>query len=293
MKKKIILILAVLALLTVSFYAFTYSKFISDSAWNYYFKSKGFYFSSENLAGDLIQNINNNWNGESVYFNVKNNLNTDSITDYDISYNVDCQIISENSSKFNCYLNGTESNEGEGILSSFSWCYNDIDETDVSSFDKTECELNGYEWKSDIAIKNLYFDIVPIDNHELEDVTVNITVNSTAPYKKTLKGNFILYKNNNNDFVTTYNNYTNYDRFNILNTNSSIKCVSISWNADNLIINNDKDEFEEYTTNLEGYINQIKIKLDANQSFNYIFYRKDNDSSYTIDDFLIEENSDC
>ena len=55
---------------------------------------------------------------------------------------------------------------------------------DVSSFDEEECKLKDYEWRTQIVIQDLYFDVVLIDDeYELTEVVVNVTVTSTNPYQ--------------------------------------------------------------------------------------------------------------
>ena len=71
---------------------------------------------------------------------------------------------------------------------------------------KTECELGGYKWVSQIATKEMYFDIVVTDeNYQLSDVEVDVVVTSTYPYKKTISGNFILHKRNIEEEAVTFN----------------------------------------------------------------------------------------
>ena len=89
-KKYLFLTLLVVIGLPLLFYSFTFSKYISDSIWDYYLQSRGFYFTSDYLGEDIVQNIDNLWDGGSVHFNVKNNLNEKVVTSYDIEYQVTC-----------------------------------------------------------------------------------------------------------------------------------------------------------------------------------------------------------
>jgi hypothetical protein len=113
---------------------------VSNSAWNYYLGTKGFYFSSEQLGTTKITNVNNNWNFDSTYFTLKNSENEFLISDYDIEYTVKCTIQNDASNYSKCVLNGSNSDTFTGIISSSSTCRNNIDETDVSTYREEECE---------------------------------------------------------------------------------------------------------------------------------------------------------
>ncbi len=84
MKKRTkILLLSVILLSLVSLITYGYSlaKYVSNSAWNYYLSTKGFYFSSKQLDISKITNINNNWEQDSTYFTIKNSENDFLISD--------------------------------------------------------------------------------------------------------------------------------------------------------------------------------------------------------------------
>lgn len=276
---------------------YTYAKYVSNSIWEYYLGSKGFYFNSDNLGSSAIQNVDNLWNGESVHFNIRNNLNTNTITDYDIGYNVVCTVIGDASTHSECHMNGTTSNIADGVLASSHICVNNTtDNVDVSLFNQTDCESGNYDWVTQVSIKDLYFDVVLTDyNYKLSDVTVNIAVTSTSPYRKVLIGDFILHKENReeNKLTMNYNNYSNYDKLIVSNSYASAKCVRIAWNADNLLINADNSAFSSYGVDANGYINEIKFNIGAKDSLNYIFYKKNFDITYDVSEFLIEEASGC
>lgn len=291
------LILLVLIGCFIGIYGFTLAKYVSNSVWDYYLKSKGFYFSSDYLDSMLVQNVDNLWDGESVTFNIKNNLNQVVITNYDIYYEVVCTIKGDAAAYTECHLNGTTSNMLEGVLANFQTCNNTTgDGIDVSLFNKTDCELGGYDWINQIAVKELYFDVVVTDeNYELQDVVVNISATSTSPYRKTLSGDFVLHKSNMKDASITadYKNYANYDRLTISNSYTSSKCVRVTWNDDKLIINADENQFSSYGTSVNGYINEIKFNLEGKKSLSFIFYKKTFNNIYNIDEFVIEESDGC
>ena len=174
------------------FYLTSLARYKSSSVWNYYLESHGFYFSSDFLGND-VKNVDTLWDGNSVHFNLKNSINDSLVTEYDIRYNVTCEVLSDIPAT--CNLNGTNNSTFTGVLSSNARCINDIDDTDVSSFNKTECEIKGYSWQNLVANQDIYFDIVPTEGYELNNVDVSIVVNSVSPYKKSISGTFSLFKN--------------------------------------------------------------------------------------------------
>jgi len=297
-RKHIILIIVLLFTSIAVIYGITSAKYISNSIWNYYLKSKGFYFSSEQLSsGTVVQNADSQWDGGSVNFSINNSLNENVITDYDIGYNASCTITDEAAAYAQCRMNGTASNTQDGILSSLQACRNATgDNVDVSAFNKTNCELGGYDWINQIATKNLYFDVVLTDtNYKINDVVVNVTVTSTSPYSKTLRGDFKLHKaDTKGDNVTlSYKNYSNYDRLIVSNPSSNTKCVKITWDASKLIINADSSSYSSSATDTNNYINQIKFNINAKDSLSYIFYSKSFSTTYDVNEFTIEETDGC
>lgn len=87
--KKRLLILIIISILGILF-AFNYTKalYASNSIWNYYLNSKGFYLES-NFLGNDKENIYNLWNGKDISFNIKNN-NGDKYNATDTFYEVEC-----------------------------------------------------------------------------------------------------------------------------------------------------------------------------------------------------------
>lgn len=286
--KKLIVIILMLAFFGVC--SFTYGKYASNSVKDYYLKSKGFYFTSDYLSLNGTQNVNNLWDGTSVYFNLKNNLNQNVITNYDINYQVTCEIEGEASNYTACHLNGTNESTVTGTLSSSEYCSNSTsDEVDVSQYDKATCEVSNYDWLSQISIGELYFDIVKTDEaYSLKDITVNITATSTSPYEKVLTGKFILNKVSGIDDEITLNyiNNSTYDSLIISNSYSVTKCLTINFDSTKTHINS--ENLESPVTDENGYINQFTVNIEGKKSINYTFYPV---SETTNSDFTITENS--
>lgn len=293
MKKKEILMTIGLVFVIVLSLSLTFGRYISNTVVNHYLESKGFYLSSDNLATNGLENYNNDWDQTSVYFNVKNSKNDYLITEYDINYKVKCTVNGDAASNVNCKLNGTEYSTITATLSSYSMCINNTtDGVDVSSYNKSTCELNGYDYEVQVAESNLYFDIEPVDGYIIKDIDVTIEVESTDPYSKTIYGDFILNSSltGDNNIVSNYTDYTAYGRLDISNTYLTDKCVSVSWNPNYAII----DDIKGATASVNGdnYINNIVTLITSKSAQNYMFYNVDG-SIVDIDSFTIEETSEC
>ena len=275
MKHRKYLILAFLSTLAlmVAYFGITYAKYVYKEAHNYYLQSKGFYFTSDYLDINLKQTVNNYWDGNKVYFNIKNNINENIITDYDINYKVKC---TTNDDALTCNLNGTGKNEIEGQLKLNAVCVNNTsDGVDTSSFTSYECSSGGYTWNNKVVSNDIYFEI---EGDNISRVNVNLEISSINPYKKTLIGKFILNKVSvSNDIDINYNDYDDYGILSIRNNSNLKKCVSVSYSTDNLVID-DYSNVLSYTSNNNGYIDSFKLGIESNNSLNYKFYKRNNNS---------------
>lgn len=290
-KKYFILSLVLISLAIFISYGITFAKYASKSIWNYYLDSKEFYLDSTELKSEGKQNINKIWNGESTHFNLKNSSNKSLVTDYDIQFTATCSV--RNNENATCTLNGTDTNTYKGTLSSYEMCTNLTDDAvDVSGYTKSECETKSYQWTKKAADKDMFFDITGVE--EGEEVIVDIEVVSTAPYKKTLTGEFHLKKmaTINNDIKTAYNHYNDYDELIVTNSSVEDKCLSIAWESPSLRIDYDKDLIKSYKKSETGYINSIDILIGKQDSISYRFYKNDT-KQYSIADFSLLEKTNC
>lgn len=281
--KYLILGVVVLGGILLFTYGFSFARYVSNSIWNHYLQAKGFYFESDTLNDTVVNNI---WDGSSIYFDVKNNLNELVATEYDITYQVTCNIIESDVSS-NCYINGTNSNTYTGTLSSDFSCINETDDgVIVTDLDQNTCQMQGYRYVAVPAIRELYFDITG----DVTDVKANITVTSISPYSKTLSSDFILHKDQSSpgDVLMNYNRLNNHNRLVITNSYNEDKCVTISWDASKLRIDEDITTFNSYQTDSDGYINQITVTIDKKNSLSYIFYEV---AEASVDDFSITEST--
>lgn len=294
MRKKIryvILGLVLIVMCGVCIYGFTYAKYVYNKAQDYYLSSRKFYFESDYLGTESITNVNNLWDLGSIQFNVRNNDNDALITNYNITYTVECTIEGDASNYLSCNIN----DPNNGTLSSTLGCTNNTNDlVDVSGYDEATCNNSNYNWENQITTNDIYFDIEKTDNtYNLEDVTVNIRVTSTSPYEKVLLGKFVLHKKETDEVNVTsnYEDYDNYGRLNIYNTSEVNKCIQVSWNADNLKIDSINQEFSSYLVDANNYINSIIIPIETKRSKSYVFYK--NGGIYDNTSFTISDSDDC
>lgn len=286
--------IALLSGIMILVYGFSYAKYISNSTWNHYLESKGFYFTSDYL-GDDIRNVDTLWDGGSVSFNLKNSLNGNNVTAFDIGYKVECTIEGDLASTATCNINDTSSNIYEGVLSSYKACNNYTEDgVDVSSYDEATCTSSNYIWTNVEATRDLAFTLVSSNNDTINDAIVDITVTSTSPYEKALTGTFVLHKAtiNTTDVKMDYKAGTSYDRLIITNPGTTNKCMKLTFNADNLHVDYDSNNMVSYVLDSNNYINEIKFSIQAQDSISYIFYKQDT-TTHTTNDFTLVDADGC
>lgn len=287
MKKRYKLILIVVLIgFCLGLFLTTLARYSSSNVWNYYLESQGFYFSSDNLSNNQV-NVDTFWDGDSVYFNLKNYSNNNLITDKDIAYSVSCEVIEGDET---CTLNGTNSSTITGTLSKSSRCVNDIDQIDVSSMNKTECEVAGYTWENVSVTNDLYFDVH--SESEITDVSVRITVTSTSPFRKTMTGVFNLNKIETESGNVDYNinHYDSFDELIISNSYDSGKCVSVSFDSSKRIVDVNNN-MTVLTTDNNGYVNSFSAGIGSMSSGKFIFYSKSTASNFN--DIIVQEANEC
>lgn len=279
-------VIIVSILLTVGL---TYGKYATNAVWNYYLGAKGFYFTSDYLSMENTQNVNQLWDGEKVYFSLSNSDNELVATNFDISYEVTCEVEEENTM---CYLNGTTQNVYNGVLSGYETCKNTKnDGVDVTSYSKTTCEIEGYTWQKEIAKPELYFEVVKEDGTPVTDATVKITATSKSPYKKTLTGTFLLHRDSTSSgsILKSYTNNQYVEKLYLTNTYNEEKEVTISFDSQNHRLAKEKITIISHTTDENGYINSFKIKLSSKKSKELTFYKTDFQATYDETAFIVQE----
>lgn len=155
-KKKQIVILALIVLSLMSV-IIVFGRYVTNSINNFFVKSKEFYFNSDKLSeGNSVYQVDN-WSGVDDYvitINMNSNNNNIESASYDIGYDI----------SYKCSDNA------------------------ICQLSKTSGTI--------LANTNAdFFNLTITPNTQLltgDKVVVEIEVNSTAPYKKTLKGKFTL-----------------------------------------------------------------------------------------------------
>ena len=293
--KYLLLLTIFLGIISIITSGYSYAKYFSNEAWNYYLGTKGFYFSSEQLGTSKVTNINNNWDFGSTKFTIKNSENDFLVSDFDIEYKVKCTIQNEAATYSKCTINGTESDTFNGIISSSSVCKNSINELDVSSYNKEQCESNGYEWSIQEYYKDLYFDILKTGEENLDYVSVLIEVTSTSPYSKTLTGEFNLSTGGiqESGLKINYKEFNNYSRVIISNSYDENKCVKLNWNSEDLRIDETSGQISAYQYDNNNIINEIKFNINKKDSISYVFYKTNFNKIYDYQDFSLIETDNC
>lgn len=293
--KYLLLLVIFLGLISIITSGYSYAKYASNQAWNYYLGTKGFYFSSEQLGIEKVINVNNNWDFGKTQFTIKNSENDFLVSDFDIEYTVKCTIQNEASTYSKCTINGTDSNTFNGVISSSSICKNNVDELDVSSYNKEKCESNGYEWNIQENYKDLYFDIIKTGEENLDYVSVLIEVTSTSPYSKTLLGEFNLSSGGiqESGLKINYREFNNYSRVIISNSYDENKCVKLNWNSEDLRIDETSGQVSSYQYDENNIINEIKFNINKKDSVSYVFYKTNFNKTYDYQDFSLIESDNC
>lgn len=289
-KKNILILCGILVGIVLLNYAYTYAKYVANSTWNYYLQSKEFFFSSDSLDSEGFKNVNTTWDGNKTTFNIKNSISLDKITDYDIKYDVSCEVLQGDGAK--CLMNGTGTNTFSGTLSSNQMCINKTDDNvDVSDYNKSKCEIDGYTWSKIEATKELYFEI----DKNIDDVVVLVTLKTKEPYSKTITGTFTLHKGTKEieKIVKSYESFTNYDILTIKNSYQTSKCVDIKFDSTKFRIDTDNLDIKKYEEDTDGYVNKVSLQLERSNDYRIKFYKTKFDELYDDSYFTVEESNNC
>ena len=292
-KRKKVIILFIFISISFSLAIFSFAKYTSSYVKGYYLKSKGFYFESNELKND--KNITNLlWDGGAVSFALKNYSSENLITDSDIRYTLTCEILTENINA-TCTINDSNNSTSNLVLSSNASCINNKDETDVSSYNKTECEVGGYNWVKQKVSQNNYFNVTfSNQNDQNKEIDVKITATSTSPYRKSVSAIFKLQKNtrSSGEIIDTNKVFSNYNELILTNTYSQNKCLQISFDSSNRIL-----DVSSVTTNLgydnNDYVNSFKVNINANFSLKIKFFKRNSNSNLSLNDYVIQQSSGC
>lgn len=284
--KKNQIIIAILIALSLLSFMIIFGRYLTSNVSNFFVRSKEFYFFSDKLSEDTSIYQVDNWSGVDDYtitINMNSRLNNIESATYDIGYDIS-YTCSDNAI---CQLSKTQ-----GIIKADS--------------------------NSD------FFNLTITPNTQLKDgdkVVVDVVVNSTAPYKKTLKGRFtfvvgkekltyqitdksqdpymLLSITNTLTYYTIKEDFDSFhvgDRIDIdtylsLSEDNKSKCysaeVKIEFNPREVLFDVTNSAYSDATnittTNIDGktYINGFTIKIDAISSREFRFYKVDVNKDYT------------
>lgn len=148
-------ILIILIVINLISFAVIFGRYVTDTINDFFVRSKEFYFFSDKLSEDTSVFQIDNWSGVDDYvitINMNSTNNNLQVASYDVGYDI----------KYSCSENAIcQISKTSGII-----------------YANTNSD---------------YFNLTITPNQQLDagdKVTVEIEVNSTAPYKKTLKGKF-------------------------------------------------------------------------------------------------------
>ena len=280
------LAIAVILIVCLLSLVIIFARYLTNNVKDFFVRSKEFYFYSDKLTEDTSVYQIDNWSGVDDYvitINMNSRKNNLKVTSYDIGYNIS-YTCSDNAI---CQLSKTEGNVPAT--------------TNADSFNLT---------------------ITP--NRQLDTgdkVVVEIEVNSTAQYKKTLKGKFTLVVGKEKlSYQITDSSQNPYMELSITNTLSYYvvneafdsytvgqkididtylglseekrkKCyssiVTIKFKPREILFDVTNNSYEDATNikteqiNGKTYINELTISIDAISSVNLRFYKVDVSKDYT------------
>lgn len=251
MKKKKYFIILFLIIITIS--VVTFARFIYTQRSEHYLESKDFYFYSDVLTLNNKKYTVSNWNGKEAYvfeFNLNNYKNDLAITKDDINYKVSVE----------CPSNATCTTDLTGNIGTL---------TGNSKVDKT--------------IK-----VTVVMNEEIEigeEINLKLTVESTSPYKKVLKANFIIELS---DYVYQIEDVSGRAYLILELINPKDEDITYHLSFDPRKINVDMtsplvDHGTKGYTTIDGetYINSLDVTLDSTSTKELIFYKDDITQDYT------------
>lgn len=284
-KKKQIIIIAILLICFLSI-GIIFGRYITESMSNYFVRSEEFYFNSDKLAENRADYQIENWSGVDDYvitINMNSNNNNLQSADYDIGYKI----------KYTCSSNAIcQASKEEGVIRA--------------------------------STNSDYFNLTITPNTRLETgdkIVIDVEVESTAQYKKTLSGRFTLIVGKENitytisdepkqpymelSITNTLSYYNVQEAFGDYNPGDRIdgdtyltlteeeknKCysaiVTIDFDPREILLDMTEEIFKRATNiqyeTIDGtrYIRSFEIKIDAISSENLRFYKVDPSQDYT------------
>ena len=284
-KRKQLIILGLIVLNLILFIVI-FGRYLTNTINDFFIRSKEFYFYSDKLSEDNSVYQVDNWSGVDDYIitiNMNSNNNNIEVASYDIGYNI----------SYKCT-------------------------------DNAICQLSKTEGIILANTNSDFFNLTITPNMQLntgDKVVVEVEVNSTAPYKKTLKGKFTLVVGKEKltyqitdsaqnpymqlsmtNTLTFYNVNESFGTYNVgdkididtylgLSDAEKAKCysamVDIKFDPTEILFDvtnsaySDATNMTTTTINGKTYINGFTIKIDAISSKEIRFYKVDVSKNYT------------
>ena len=287
--KRTITIIACFTILIVLLYGIfsltlfeTSAKYTDYKELNHYFESKELYISSDNLSPQENKyNIINYYNFTPITLEINNSISEYQISNYDVNYNLKCNILDNLNESYDCIIDNTESNEISNTLISNKQCIED------KSLSEEECLLQEYNYNLVKTTNNHTFKIIN-KNSNHQTIKVEIILNTTSPYSKTLKAIYVLNignDENNNISISETKDYNSFCEYMINNNYYTDKNIKLTIDTNKLIFDTTSDIYNNkiaHTTDNNNLINTITFTLKNNQ--NIKLYKKDFNYQCNSDD---------
>ena len=294
MTKYLVILIGILVVIFLMTKVFSFAKYASNAVFDYYLESKGLYFTSDKLDVNPVTNVDKSFDGSPIKITLKNSLNNQKVTSYDINYKASCSVEDDMKDKVGCRFTDSNKKEFTGVLSSGEACINNTsDGEDVSDFSKAECEEKGYTYTNKLSTKDLFLEVYSLGDEDFSDVSVNVTVESTEPYKKVMSGVFNLHKNTNvkKEVELNYKDNDTNGALVVTNTSSNDKCLTLKWDSSKLRLDSTDLELVSMGKDSNNYINEVSFTLRKENSVKFMFYKTSFKEKFDVSMFSLEEGS--
>ena len=121
--------------------------------------------------------------------------------------------------------------------------------------------------ENDPINQDMYFDVDTQEN----TLTIEITLETLSPFKKTLTGTFNLYKNKKDEgkITSKINDYTDYSELIITNTYETNRCATVKFDNTKQLVEYQNDMI---VTNEDEYIKEFKVEIESQTNKKINFY---------------------
>lgn len=281
MKKGLMIAISIVLsiLLVIGFFAMilfkSNAKYINYKEMNHYYESSKFYISSPILNKENKNNIINNYNFKPIEFIVKNSLNKNQITNYDINYQLECSINEDAKSYYKCTFDNTTSSTISKELQKSSKCKED------NTLTEEECLKNNYTIELDEVINKHTLKVEKTkEEYQNNYITIEIKLTTTKPFTHNLTGTYILNINNDTQDIIEIKSIKDLNsscEYIITNKFLTKKEVKLNINTDNVLIDETSSTYLNRlsnTINLNNYIDTFNININSFETKIINLYKK-------------------